>query len=108
MSVSNVGSRTRQVDWGAISSTSEYEVFYTTKCKTVGNGRTTSLSATLRDLTPSTSYKLELVVYELGGAVGIARLGLATNKSFLQSSHGLMTVGGITVLVALMIMIKLR
>jgi hypothetical protein len=107
MSVGSIASTTLEVNWTPISSSSEYEVMYSAEGGTVmGSGRTTDLVAILRDLSPNTSYKLDLVTYELGETVGISSLGASTEKSFAQS-YG-MTIAGVIALVLALIAFKMR
>ena len=106
MSVSSMGSTTIEVSWTPIYPGSEYEVIYSSGLgysTVTGSGRTTDLKTILRDLSPGTSYKLDLVTYELGNAVGIASLGMSTDRSFTQKYGGVV----ITILV-LYVMAKLR
>lgn len=107
MSVGSVGSTTLEINWTPISDSSEYEVMYSANGSVSGSGRTSDLQAILRDLSPNTSYKLELVTYELGEVVGIAYLGVSTEKSFMQS-YGVQIAVGIVLLIAIIVMMKLK
>ena len=106
MSVGSIGSTTLELNWTPISDSSEYEVLYSSGTSVQGSGRTTELVAVLRDLSPNTSYKLDLVTYELGETVGISSLGASTEQSFTQS-YG-MIIAGIIALVIALIAIKMR
>jgi len=82
LSIASVASKTIEVSWSNLYSGAEFELFY----NQTANGKTTDLTSILRDLAPSTAYELELVVYELGEAVGLSTLGMTTNDAFLGGS----------------------
>jgi len=103
LSISSVASKTVEVTWSNLYDGAEFELFY----NGTANGKTTDLSSILRDLTPSTAYELELVVYELGVAVGLSSLGMTTNDSFLASNS--ITISIIIAIIALIVgMLVLR
>jgi len=103
LSISSVASKTVEVTWSNLYDGAEFELFY----NGTANGKTTDLSSILRDLTPSTAYELELVVYELGVAVGLSSLGMTTNDSFLASNS--VTISIIIAIIALIVgMLVLR
>ena len=108
MSVSSVGSTTLEVSWTPIVAGSEYEVIYSSGLgySTIsGSGRTTDLRTILRGLSPGTPYKLDLVTYELGGTVGIASLGLSTDRSFTQKYA---IIGVVITILVLFVVAKLK
>ena len=81
MSFSSVASKTIELTWTGLYTGASFEVFYTPSGGSpVGNGQTLENSTVLRDLSPGTEYSVQLVVYELGEAVGLSKLGLTTNQ----------------------------
>lgn len=102
LSLSSVASKTIAVTWPKLYEGAQFEVFYTAPGGTpVGNGRTAAhaasreneLSSTLRNLKPGTSYSIDLVIYELEQAVGLAKLGLTTKEGIgAKSMIGIVAV----------------
>lgn len=93
LSIASVASKTIEVSWSNLYEGAEFELFY----NGVANGKTTSLTSILRDLTPSTSYELELVIYELGEAVGLSTLGMTTNDAFLGGTKNVAIAVGVLI-----------
>ena len=106
LSVSSIGSTTIELSWSQISSNSEYEILYSSSGGTIGSGRTSDLYAILRDLSPGTSYTLQLVTYELGEAVGLASLGTSIPGS--TSGMNLNKIHGLIVALALVLFFIMR
>lgn len=103
LSIASVASKTIEVSWSNLYAGAEFELFY----NGTANGKTTDLTSILRDLSPSTAYELELVIYELGEVVGLTTLGLTTNDSFLKGSNVAIIVGIIIAIVAAIIGMKM-
>jgi len=93
LSIASVASKTIEVSWSNLYTGAEFELFY----NGTANGKTTDLVSILRDLSPSTAYELELVVYELGEAVGLSTLGMTTNDAFLGGTTNVAILIGVIV-----------
>lgn len=79
-----------------------YEIMYTAGSGSpIGSGQTQELSTVLRNLKAGTGYELNLVVYELGQAVGLATLGMTTNKGLFSPSN--LMLGSIVLLIVLLV-----
>jgi len=103
LSIASVASKTIEVSWSNLYAGAEFELFY----NGTANGKTTDLVSILRDLSPSTEYELELVVYELGESIGLSKLGMTTNDSFLKSSNIAIIVAIIIAIVAAIVGMKM-
>jgi len=102
MSFSSVASKTIELTWTGLYSGATFEVFYTLKGGSpVGNGQTTENSSVLRNLSPGSEYTIDLVVYELGQAVGLSRLGLTTNKGSASSKIIMIVIALIAILLGI-------
>ena len=88
LSLASVASKTLELNWTPMYSGASYEIMYSAGSGSpTGNGQTQGLSSVLRNLKAGTDYELNLVVYELGQAVGLARLGMTTNKGLFSASN---------------------
>jgi len=102
MSFSSVASKTIELTWTGLYTGASFEVFYTLSGgSAVGNGQTTENSSVLRNLSPGSEYTIELVVYELGQAVGLSSLGLTTNKGSASSKIIMIVIALIAILLGL-------
>lgn len=107
MSVTSSASKTLELSWTSLYTGAVFEVMYSTSGTTVANGQTQELSTILRNLDAGTTYEVDLVVHELGQAVGLARLGMTTNEgSFLQKKGKL--IAGVVALIALLLAIMMK
>lgn len=107
MSVTSSASKTLELSWTSLYTGAVFELMYSTSGSMVSNGQTQELSTILRDLNAGTTYDLELVVHELGQAVGLASLGMTTNEgSFLQTKGKL--IAGVVALIALLITLMMK
>lgn len=101
LSLTSIASQTLELAWTQLYTGATFEIMYATTGGTlVGNGSTQELSTILRNLKAGTTYDLQLVVYELGQAVGLARLGMTT-KDGLSSK---LTIGAVAIIVLLIVM----
>ena len=101
LSLTSIASQTLELNWTSLYAGATFEIMYAPSGGTlVGSGSTQELSTILRNLKAGTTYDLQLVVYELGQAVGLARLGMTT-KEGLSST---LTMGVVAIIVILIIM----
>lgn len=104
MSINSVLSKTLQVSWQPLYAGANFEVLYSASGSSKSSGQTQDTTTILRDLSPGTTYELNLVVYELGQAVGLARLGMTT-KEGLKSK---LTLGAVVVAVLLAVFMVMK
>ncbi len=104
MTISSVMSQTLEVSWQPLYSGANFEVLYTASGSTKASGQTQDTTTILRDLSPGTSYELNLVVYELGQAVGLARLGMTTNEGIASK----LKIGAVALVVLLVAYLLLK
>jgi hypothetical protein len=102
--IGSVGSRTLEVSWGSLYEGADFELLY----NGTSSGRTSETGVIIRDLDANTAYTLELVVHELGEAVGLSTLGMTTNKSLTQRSLPVVIPAAIIIAVILLIIMKSR
>ena len=101
LSLTSIASQTLELNWTSLYAGATFEIMYgVSGGNLVGGGSTQELSTILRDLKAGTTYDLQLVVYELGQAVGLARLGMTT-KEGLSSK---LAMGAVAIIVVLIIM----
>ena len=100
LSLGSVASRTMELAWTSLYPGASFEILYSAGSgPPVGSGQTQELSAVLRGLEAGTDYQLDLVVYELGQAVGLARLGMTTNNGLFSPKN--IKMGGIALIIIL-------
>lgn len=91
MSLSSVASKTLELTWTSLYAGAQYEVFYTPSGgNSIGNGQTTDIVNILRSISPGMDYTIELIAYELGEAVGLAKLLNRTNnqrRKIIETKH---------------------
>ena len=100
ISIGSVGSSVLEVSWDQIYDGAKFELLFNGE----SSGVTQDTSVILRDLEPSTSYKLELTVIELNESVGISNLGVTTNQSLVQSLRLPVTLPILAVVIIVIIM----
>ena len=101
LSLTSIASQTLELNWTSLYAGATFEIMYgVSGGNLVGSGSTQELSTILRNLKAGTTYDLQLVVYELGQAVGLARLGMTT-KEGLSSK---LAMGAVAIIVVLIIM----
>ena len=100
ISIGSVGSSVLEVSWDQIYDGAKFELLFNGE----SSGVTQDTSVILRDLEPSTSYKLELTVIELNESVGISNLGVTTNQSLVQSLKLSVTLPILAVVIIVIIM----
>lgn len=100
LSLASVASATLELSWTALYSGASFEILHSTGSgEPVGSGQTQELSSVIRNLKAGTNYELTLVVYELGMAVGLAKLGMKTNSKGIFDKK--LTMGVIALIVIL-------
>ena len=105
LSIGSIGSKSMMVSWSNVYPGAVYEVFYNNKSA----GQTTGTEMALKNLEPDTEYEIELAVIELGEKVGLAKLGIQTNKRFIRLSNIPLVTGVlIAILLATIVMMKMR
>ena len=101
LSLTSIASQTLELNWTSLYAGATFEIMYAPSGGSqVGSGQTQELSTILRNLKAGTTYDLQLVVFELGQAVGLARLGMTT-KDGLSSK---LTIGAVAIIVLLIVM----
>ena len=105
LSLASVASATLELSWTALYSGASFEVLHSTGSgEPVGSGQTQGLSSVIRNLKAGTNYELTLVVYELGQAVGLARLGMKTkSKGIFDNGLKMGVIALIVILVAFLV-----
>ena len=105
LSIGSIGSKSMMVSWSNVYPGAVYEVFYNNKSA----GQTTGTEMALKNLEPDTEYEIELAVIELGEKVGLAKLGIQTNKRFIRLSNIPLVTGVlIAILLATIVMMRMR
>lgn len=108
LSLTSIASQTLELNWTSLYAGATFEIMYAPSGESqVGSGSTQELYTILRNLKAGTTYDRQLVVYELGNAVGLASLGMTT-KEGLSSKLTIGAVAIIILLVAFMVMKKKR
>lgn len=87
LSLGSVASKTLQLNWTSMYPGASFEIMYSAGSGSpTGSGQTQELSTVVSNLSAGVDYELNLVVYELGQAVGLARLGMTTKEAGLFSA----------------------
>lgn len=111
MSLQSVGSRSIELSWDSIYIGAFYELQYTPAggVTTVFNGTTTQeTSAIIKNLTPSTSYTIELYVMEQGELVGISTLALGSGAQATTGKDYTLIIGGSVLVVAVCVIVAMK
>jgi len=88
LSLLSAASKTLELTWTGMYTGASFEIMYSAgSASPKGSGQTQELSTVLRNLDAGVNYELNLVVYELGQAVGLARLGMTTKKGLFSASN---------------------
>lgn len=104
LSIGSVGSKSMMVSWSNMYPGAVYEVFYNNKSA----GQTTGTEMVLKNLESDTEYDIELAVIELGETVGLAKLGIQTNKRFIRLSNMPLVTGVLLVILLAIVMMRMR
>lgn len=88
LSLLSAASKTLELTWTGMYPGASFEIMYSAGSGSPkGSGQTQGLSTVLRNLNAGVNYELNLVVYELGQAVGLARLGMTTKNGLFSASN---------------------
>lgn len=102
LSLASVASKTLELTWTGLYPGASFEIMYSAGSGSpIGNGQTQELFSILRNLKAGTDYELNLVVYELGQAVGLSSLGMTTNKGLFSASK--LKLAAIALLIAFLV-----